>query len=289
MSPANYTQPSFAVETEADVVYATVQGYWSHAPVDDFSLALNLNRRTKVLRDLELQMDIYTPQGDTSATRPLLLMMHGGAYLFGNKNEAGQSGWCRHFASLGYVAASIDYRLGFRLRRDSFAQAERWALEDATLALGYLLGREDLRIDPQRVVVAGTSAGAAIALCLAFDPPAGMPPCRIRAVGDFWGYVHDLSILEQAAVPVLAFQSEKDPVVPYRQGFPPKGRALMGGPVYGTFTQSRKAEELGHPFELYPCPERRHRLHLDKKGVLTPRFYEMQEKMTEFFANALPI
>ena len=156
------------VKVERDVVYSIAEGYWAEAPDSFWRRTMLLFRRSGALRPIELKMDIYMPADDHGARRPLLLMLHGGSYLFGHKTEAGQAEWCRYFASLGYVAASIDYRLGFHLDKDDFSRAEKQAVEDAENALGYLLGRADLLIDAGEVFLAGTSAGAAVSLFMAY-------------------------------------------------------------------------------------------------------------------------
>lgn len=281
-----YTFPAYEAGVEADVKYASVMGYWSRTDSVDRLPLWKMLFWTWRKRPVDLMMDIYTPEEDSSGSRPLLLMLHGGSFLFGNKGETGQVQWCRHFASLGYVAVSMDYRLGFRLKKGGLGSAEKEAVEDAAGALAYLLGREDLRIDPDRVFVAGTSAGGAVAMGLAYDPPRNMPPCRIRAVGDLWGYIHDLSLLANTRVPVIAYQSEQDPVVPYDQGYP-MGLKCLSEYTYGTYSTCRKAEELGIPSEHHPCPEKGHRLHLDKQGRLTPRFFEIRQGMTAFFAERM--
>lgn len=235
-----------------------------------------------------MDMDIYVPEGDGSVARPLLLMMHGGFFFFGNKQERGQSGWCEYFASLGYVAVSIDYRLGFHIgdRKDALVAEER-AAEDARAALAYVLGRSDLRIDPQRVFVAGTSAGAMTALRLAYGP-APVPGCRIAAVANLWGAVHDLSVLENARVPILSFQSVEDPIVPYDEGYPFRKIGRLGGVfmdyMYGTHAVHEKALSLGIRAEHHPCPEPRHALHLDDNFEYTPRFTDIRDAMVAFFA-----
>ena len=292
----SYLAPSFEVEVEPDVVYARVEGYWSEAPERKPFPVGAMMRDGMRRRPLDLKMDIYLPAGDTSVTRPLLLMMHGGAFYIGNKQEKGQVAWCRHFASLGYVAVSIDYRLGFRPSKAAIRQAERDALEDADNALAYLLGRGDLRIDPERVFAAGTSAGAITALSLAYgyygdQPPADPAPrlgpgFRIRAVGDLWGYVRDLSILERARVPLVAFQSERDPVVPFDRGYPLNAR-LFTDEVFGTKATCERAAELGIPCEHHPCPEKRHKLHLNDDWTLSPRYEEIRDAMTRFFAAVM--
>ena len=293
-----FTSPAYDVTVEQDVPYATAMGYWSHAPVGDKKATGKLLLHSGTPKPLTLEMDIYTPEGDGTGKRPLLLMMHGGSFFIGHKTEPGQAGWCRYFASLGYVAVSIDYRLGYHARKSEFREAEYRALEDADAALDYLLKREDLRIDPDCIFVAGTSAGAITALNLAFrlygsQPMDRVKPLRdkdfrIRAVANLWGAVHDLSVLENASVAILSFQSEKDPMVPYDYGYP-MGRTgrLIADPMYGTHAIYEKAVSIGLPAEHHPCPEARHRLHLDSEMKETPRFYEIRDAMVRFFAEQM--
>ena len=281
-----FTSPDYEVTVEQNVPYATADGYYTHAPIGDKGATAKLLFHSGIPKPVTLEMDIYKPAGEPDTPRPLLLMMHGGSFFIGNKAEPGQAGWCRYFASLGYVAVSIDYRLGFHALKKEFRQAEARALEDADAALEYLLGREDLRIDPNRVFVAGTSAGAMTALSLAFRPEAR--DYRIRAVANLWGSVHDLSVLEYASIPILSFQSVNDPVMPYDGGYP-LGWAgkILSDKMYGTHAIYEKALSIGLKAEHHPCPEARHRLHLDDALEYTPRFYEIRDAMAVFFAEEM--
>ena len=286
-----FTSPEYGVKVERDVAYATAPGYWTHAPVGDNKAIAKLMFHSGKTAPVTMEMDIYLPEGDASEARPLLLMMHGGSFFFGHKQERGQAGWCEFFASLGYVAASIDYRLGFHVgnRKDARVAEER-ACDDARAALAYLLGREDLHIDTQHVFVAGTSAGAMTALRLAYGP-APVPGCRIAAIANLWGAVHDLSILENARVPILSFQSVEDPIVPYDEGFPFRKLGCLGGVfmdyMYGTHAVHEKALSLGIRAEHHPCQEARHALHLDDSFEYTPRFAEIRDAMVRFFATEM--
>jgi len=300
----SYLEPVWDVSVERDVQYATAPGYWSHAPENDRTAALRLSLHVGSLKPLPLEMDIYVPEGDgPDAGRPLLLMMHGGSFFVGRKEEAGQAGWCRHFAALGYVAASINYRLGFHADRQEIRQAEIRALEDADAALEYLLTRrEALRINPRLVFAAGTSAGAITALNLAFRLYGGKlvdgvrprlgGDFRIRAVANLWGAVRDLSVLEGVDVPILSFQSVNDPAVPYDEGYPLRQAGilsrLLADRMYGTHAIHEKAVSLGLRSEHHPCRETGHRLHLDAQMRYTPRFYEIRDAMAEFFASCIP-
>lgn len=302
-----YTTPKYEVSVEQNVVYTRAMGYRKDAP-EDSKNALPVSFGQGKMMLLDLDMDIYTPVGDLSSKRPLLLMMHGGSFFIGNKDEKGQVAWCRYFASLGYVAACINYRMGFNLGKKSYCKAEDRAVEDAVAAINYLLGRDDLHIDAEHIFAAGTSAGAIVALRLAFCPVVGKvrgetagsdaggfavrKHPRICAVGNFWGSVRDLSILENASTPILSFQATGDPIMPYGGGYPFKkfnwGPTRIFAPyMYGTKAIHDRAQELGIRAEHHPYPLAKHRLHMDREGNFTPFFYEIRDRMATFFAEEL--
>src|SRR5258705_10884418 len=59
-----------------------------------------------------LQLDVYQPAGDTALARPLIIIAHGGSFLFGSKTGTDVVPLCHDFAKMGYVVVSINYRLG---------------------------------------------------------------------------------------------------------------------------------------------------------------------------------
>jgi acetyl esterase/lipase len=290
MAALSFTTPQYQVKVERDVVYAHVSGFWASAQEEEGFAVGKMMGKLSHKRPMDLDMDIYLP-ADDDGPRPLLLMLHGGSFFFGNKEEKGQSAWCEYFASLGYVAASINYRLGFNIKKKDIAQAEQFAIEDADAALRYLLSREDLRINPDWVFAAGTSAGASTSMALAFMP--GAP--RIRAVCCLWGSVHDLSALENAGTAILSYQSVQDPVMPYRAGYPfTKKEGALWPPswmfikkMYGTGAIHEKALELGLRSEHHPIQEAGHRLHIGPDGEFTPVFFEIRDRMASFFAQEM--
>ena len=297
-----FTTPTYEVKVDMDVPYGTAMGYYTHAPIGDKKSTFKLLFHSGTPKPVTLEMDIYTPVGeDAAAKRPLLLLMHGGSFFIGNKAEPGQKGWGEYFASLGYVAVSIDYRLGFHATKKEIRQAEYRALEDADAALEYLLGREDLRIDRNRVFLCGTSAGAITALNMAFrlygeQPLTTVHPrlpkgFRIHAIANLWGSVTDLSVLENASIPILSFQSPNDPVMPYGAGYPFPKLSLVTpwfvDKMYGTQAIYEKAVSIGLKAEHHPCEEARHRLHLADDLSYTRRFYEIRDAMVRFFAEEM--
>ena len=134
------------------------------------------------------------------------------------------------------------------------------------------------------------SPPAPAALRLAFRE--GEHP-RIRAVGNFWGSVHDLKVLEAGRAAILSFQSPDDPVMPYGRGYPFRtGQHRFQPPtqwfseeMYGTQAVHEEALRLGLRAEHHACPEARHRLHIADDGTYTERFFEIRDRMAAFFAE----
>jgi hypothetical protein len=131
---------------------------------------------------VELLLILAIPDTGTDGPRPLLVHIHGGSFERGNRRlsealDAAERGW---------VAASIDYRLagddplpGLRVKRFYDAAGGELSsardrsvvasVEDTLVALDYLLSRaEELNIDTDRIVLKGESAGAFIALNVAY-------------------------------------------------------------------------------------------------------------------------
>ncbi len=160
------------------VSYAYAKGYWESYPEPEYDcdkyLPIIMEKLSDgyemSLKNLELDMDIYCPDSDEQVRRPLLLLIHGGAFFNGDKESAGYPGWGHYFASRGYVVASINYRLGFEpLGAKHVDRAGYRALQDARAAVCYLLRHpERYPIDPDYIFVAGSSAGGITALNLAF-------------------------------------------------------------------------------------------------------------------------
>lgn len=59
-----------------------------------------------------LKLDLYKPLGCSLTNRPILVLIHGGAWLGGDKSDASLVQVANEFAQRGYITASVNYRLG---------------------------------------------------------------------------------------------------------------------------------------------------------------------------------
>ena len=128
------------------------------------------------------KLDVYQPKNSKTA-RPVIVFTYGGGFKSGSKNEYGFV--AEAFSSLGYVTVIFDYRL--------YPQATWPAyLEDGAQAVAWV-GKEIGKYggDPNRILIAGHSAGAYIAAMLAVNPEylraANVPDGTIKAALTFSG------------------------------------------------------------------------------------------------------
>lgn len=116
-----------------------------------------------------LQMDIYTPDGDTETERPVLILAFGGGFVSGFKRDPLVTAIARDFARRGYVTVSIDYRLfeSTPQTEDEFNIAVIEAMHDMKAAVRFM--REDAAgpdiygTSGDAIFVGGISAGGIMA------------------------------------------------------------------------------------------------------------------------------
>lgn len=124
----------------------------------------------------ELQADVYEPAGPNAPRlRPAFVVIHGGGLRRGDKATENMVQLCEEMAARGYVCVSINYRLqgddppvtGPTLGQRTLSAA----VEDALTAVRWMRANSrGYRVDSRRIAVGGSSAGATVALRLAFSP-----------------------------------------------------------------------------------------------------------------------
>lgn len=308
-----YQEPLFEVDTITDVKYGSVYGYWTSSYYDyDVDDILEGIVKTLSKQPLDLYMDVYLPKNDTLNKRPLVMFIHGGAFYIGGKDDLSMQTWCSHYASLGYVAVSIDYRMGFHPTKRSIERAGYAAVQDAHAAMRYLVENQvGYGIDTSMMFVGGTSAGAITALHLAFMTKETRPESSfeslmsndmgeieksgnkidktftIKGVVDMWGAVYNISMIDSKKIPVVAFHGDADDIVPYGYDYPfyeiGNKRKLLFNKVYGSSVIVEHLLRNGVDNSImYTLHDKSHSPHVDNDRCLNDVFYYIQDRMDAF-------
>ena len=151
--------------------------------------------------NVNLTMDIYKPIEEGVSNRAAVIVAHGGSFVAGAKDDKDQKSiaYCNLLATRGFVAVSIDYRLGVTVQGDlpaptpgatgigaltpllvsinqgatynltidevDYARAVYRGVQDINAAVRYLRANATkYGIDPERIYVLGNSAGAILAI-----------------------------------------------------------------------------------------------------------------------------
>ena len=200
-------------------------------------------------------MDIYIPDGDSEINRPVILYMHSGSFYGGDKTMTDCIDFCVSMAKRGYVTASLNYRLSnvlsFVSSKETQYETVLKAVSDAKAAIRYF--RKDFAsgdtygIDPTTIFVGGYSAGAVVAIHLAYiDDITDLPttPIDVQAIvnnvggsygleGDagnygyssdisgvisFAGGINDVNWIDANDEPLVSIQGTGDVTVNYNCG-----------------------------------------------------------------------
>ncbi|HEY3140234.1 MAG TPA: carboxylesterase family protein, partial [Acidimicrobiales bacterium] len=185
-----------------------------------------------------LRLDMYRPTGDTVVGRPAIVWVHGGGFSGGSKTSPEIVDEANVFAKKGYVNVSINYRLwsgGCFPPTPQCLTAIVDAKHDAQAAVRFLRANATLYgVDPNRIAVAGTSAGAITAMNVGFGPEdvgdSGNPgfPSTVRAGVSLSGaaVLTEPNAGEAAA---LLFHGTADPLVDYQAAVNTRDNAVAVG------------------------------------------------------------
>lgn len=316
-SSKRYQEEIFSkIQFQEDIKYGEAQGYWTKTPYLDDPyieiLAKGMVNLLKGEKEQDLMLDIYLPKGDQQKIRPLLLLIHGGAFYIGNKQSPTEQLMAYHFARMGYVVASMDYRMGFKLGSDDIEQSGYKAIQDAHAALRFLSSKsKQLGFDTKQIYLAGTSAGAMASLNLAFldndERPqstyhanknrdlgnievSGNPftnSFEIKAVTNLWGAVSDTSIIDpDERIPVLSIHGNKDDIVPADHSFPFRNtlkiNQLVLNQIYGSIPIHQRLNHLGIENKLIILEGKGHEPQLENFKRVNSTLDMIIDEMTTF-------
>jgi acetyl esterase/lipase len=230
-----------------------------------------------------LTMDIYQPIGDGTTPRALVVMAHGGSFISGSKTGPDVIGFCQDLAKMGYVVASINYRLGFgiaNLQAEATAAVMR-GTQDLKAAVRYFRksvaeNGNPYNINPDLIYSAGVSAGGFCALHLAYlDQPEELPSfldmnatgidnsmegnsgnagysSEVNAIVNICGALGDTAWIHPGDEPAMLLHGTNDNTVPYGSAT----LSLFGFPVTevdGSYSINERLNQTGvdHCFEIH--------------------------------------
>lgn len=204
-----------------------------------------------VERDSFLCLDVYkpiTPRADKAA----VLMAFGGGFFSGERNNIHMKNWAHALTEHGFTVISIDYRLGFRNREMVAANSKLFkvtglfrycidiAVEDCAAAVAWVCSNaQELDIDPSKIILTGSSAGAITVLQLdycranslkeASELPHGWKPAAVIPYSG--GIMCRDSKLKYATdpAPTMLMHGKKDRIVTYKSFGLPFSDKMHGG------------------------------------------------------------
>jgi len=143
----------------ADSTYAKLIGHYPHIVVasSDVPPDVRAVRGLTYVRHgaRALQLDLYLPRKNAANPAPAIVLVHGGGWRSGTRHNLAPM--AIRLAQRGYAAATVSYRLSPEARYpaavDDVRQSVRWLRAHA----------EQYGIDPDRIAIAGGSAGGQIA------------------------------------------------------------------------------------------------------------------------------
>lgn len=242
----------------------------------------------------DLKFHLFAPEDDTLKLRPLIICIHGGGFISGNKEHDDMMEFCKVFAQRGYVTATIQYRLGVNFfSASSSERAVYRGVQDGRAAIRYFKENANLYgIDTNSVYLLGSSAGAFVSLHNLFlneesERPAGTydapdlgsldainPTLKHgshpNGVISLWGAIQSPELIKpmDGNIPLFLVHGTTDSTVPFDVGHP------FGLPTlpktYGSKVINEHLINLGFNNNTYFVPNKGHEFYGVSNGMWRP-------------------
>ena len=234
-----------------------------NAPVDSSAFQPDESVAFAVYDDVTLEMDLYFPSDDAE-THPCIIFSYGGGFVANNQRHFEIQRLCRQLAGDGFVVVASDYRLGLKGVQfkgplsmvKPLENAIQLAAEDVMKVTRYVLDyAAELTVDPQQVILVGSSAGAITSLQCDFErcnrtalAQQYLPEdFRYAGVIAFAGAIfsrHGLEYKYDAPAPTLLLHGTADRLVTYKQ------IKFFGTGFYGSDKIARRFQKEHFPYKI---------------------------------------
>ncbi|MBP0904111.1 alpha/beta hydrolase [Mariniflexile gromovii] len=176
-----------------------------------------------------LKLDVYQPKNDSILGRPLFVIIHGGGFMKGERNEPSLIYLAENVAKKGFVVASIDYRLvKNKLINCSYPANDKIkafsnGAEDLLNALQFLKKyKNTFLIDDSKIILFGVSAGGETALNIVYNRDFVIKNKELykdikpAAVISLSGAIFKPDLItKENSIPTVLYHGVNDKVVPY--------------------------------------------------------------------------
>jgi len=159
-------------------------------------------------------LDVAQPLFGPQTNRPAILIIHGGGWSAGSKNDMVYRTLMIDYAMKGYVVCNMNYRLVQEAPLPA-------CIEDVQAAVRWIKSNaQKLGIDPQRIGTYGHSAGGHLSLMAGLTAgvacaAGGAPPTEIGRAGEWADHKEwwPIGYIGKTATPFLVLQGGEDPTV----------------------------------------------------------------------------
>jgi len=193
----------------------------------------------------ETVLDILQPRVASKEKRPGVIVIHGGGWVNGTKEQQVES-YCLRYLEKGFVVCNVEYRLA------KAATAPAAVTDVLNAAHWFEDHARKYNVDTKRIVVTGGSAGGHLSLMVGMTPKSAKlgPPAKVAAVVNFYGItdvadqlggphmkeyavtwlpeqqgrlemasrVSPMTYVRKGLPPILTIHGDADPTVPYEHG-----------------------------------------------------------------------
>ncbi len=189
-------------------------------------------------------LDVLSPTAPVKGKRPGVIVIHGGGWINGSKEEMVQI-ICLPYLEKGFVVANVEYR------QSKVATAPAAVNDVLQAAKWFFRNAKKYNVDSKRIIVTGGSAGGHLALMVGMTPRSARlgPPAKVAAVVNRYGItdvadllsgpnvrkyaviwvpeqpgrlelarqVSPMTYVRAGLPPILTLHGDADPTVPYEQ------------------------------------------------------------------------